>query len=159
MKFFTSILTCLIMSIGFAHGQDIADSSKVEMAVFPGGTEALYAYVSKNLVYPALAVENNISGKVMVEFNINQDGYVEDIRTIGPLHGFGLEEAAINVVKTMPRWEPAQMAGKPVKVRFRLPINFSLPEVPDKKRKTKKSTHAPPPPPEMREELKRNRND
>lgn len=163
MRWIGCILFFFLLNLAgsFAQGSGSSDSMLEQRAQFPGGDEALYLYISKNLVYPALAVENNVSGKVIVEFIINKDGYVEDIRTISPKLGFGLEEAAINVVKTMPKWEPAYLSGKPVKIKYRLPINFSLPEVPDKKRKIKKSTHPPPPPPPpvMREELKRNRND
>lgn len=164
MKMLAAIWLMLCLSMQSAHAQEMDSlpdaiiSKTNSSAQFPGGTEALYQYVAQNLRYPDLAVQNNISGKIIVEFVITKVGTVDDIQTFGKPKGFGLEEAAIQVVRTMPKWEPGKMDGKPVNIKYRLPINFSLPEVPDKKRKQTKSTHYPPPP-EMRKELKRNPND
>jgi len=163
MRILTAIGLMLFLSIQSAQSQDIDSvsdsmiSNNNSTAEFPGGTEALYQYVAQNLRYPDLAVQNNISGKVIVEFVITKDGTVDNIQTFGKPLGFGLEEAAMQVVRTMPKWEPGKIDGKSVKIKYRLPINYSLTEVPDKKSKQTKSTH--PPPPEMRKELKRNPND
>lgn len=166
MRFGFGIGLLLIFAFSTVQGQ-VADSINSDReivefitvetkAVFPGGEAAMINYISQNLNYPSLAVENNISGKIILEFIINKDGSVSDVRSIGKTLGYGLEEEAIRVVQNMPDWKPATMKGEPVRMRFRLPINFSLPEVPDKKNK---KTHPPPPPPEMRKELKRNPND
>ena len=94
---------------------------------FMGGNDAMMKFISKYLVYPESARENNKQGKVVVKFIVNEDGSISDITTINnPAIGFGLEEAAMNVVRKMPKWKPGRQNGKPVKVYFTLPISFKL---------------------------------
>jgi protein TonB len=84
-------------------------------------------FIHDYLVYPNNARENNKQGKVVVKFIVNEDGSISDITTINnPAIGFGLEEAAMNVVRKMPKWKPGRQNGKPVKVYFTLPISFKL---------------------------------
>jgi periplasmic protein TonB len=96
-----------------------------EMPEFPGGLEALLNYVGKTLKYPADAQINNIQGKVILKFVVNTDGSVdriEIIRGIDPL----LDNEAIRVVKTLPKFRPGKQDGVPVPVWFLLPINFKI---------------------------------
>jgi len=97
-------------------------------ASFPGGIEALSAYIIQNIHYPVEARENKIQGRVFVSFVIDTDGFVTDVTNAVPSNfiGYGLEEEAIRVVQTMPAWTPGMQNGKLVKVRFTLPINFTL---------------------------------
>ena len=92
---------------------------------FPGGTAALYKFISENLKYPVEAQENGLSGKVLLRFVINQKGEVENVevtRGIDP----SLDREAIRVVQSLPKWNPGTQRGRPVKVWFAMPISFKL---------------------------------
>ena len=92
---------------------------------FVGGTQAMYAWLGKNIKYPAAASRANISGKVFVSFTVNTDGSITDVQTLKGL-GFGTDEEAVRVVKSMPRWKPGKQSGRSVRVKFNLPISFQL---------------------------------
>ena len=95
------------------------------MPSFPGGTAALYKIISENVKYPQTAKDNGVTGKVIVRFVINQKGMVENAyvyRGIDPL----LDQEAIRVIESLPRWNPGTQRGKPVKLWFTMPINFQL---------------------------------
>jgi periplasmic protein TonB len=96
-----------------------------EQPEFPGGEEALIQFISKNLIYPALAKEMNIVGKVFVQFEIEKDGSVTNVVCKKGIGG-GCDEEAVRVVKTMPKWKPGKQNGRPVKVKFILPIKFEI---------------------------------
>ena len=95
---------------------------------FPGGEEALAKYLSKNIRYPRVAQENGISGTVFVQFVVDSEGTIKDVKTVGAAKGGGLEEEAVRVVKTMPKWKPGKQNGRQVSVQFNLPIRFTLQE-------------------------------
>jgi len=95
---------------------------------FPGGEEALNKYLNKNIRYPRVAQENGISGTVFVQFVVDSDGNIKDVKTVGAAKGGGLEEEAIRVVKSMPKWKPGKQNGRQVSVQFNLPIRFTLQE-------------------------------
>ncbi|OUU01468.1 MAG: hypothetical protein CBB99_03730 [Bacteroidetes bacterium TMED39] len=98
-----------------------------EKASFPGGDAARNRYLAENLEYPPMANENEIQGRVMVQFVVWKDGSIRDVQILGKRRfGFGLEEEAMRVVKAMPRWTPAKQRDKAVPMRFRLPILFQL---------------------------------
>ena len=90
-----------------------------------GGMAALSNYLGKNLRYPAPAQRANISGKVFVSFVVNTDGTIQDVTVLKGL-GFGTDEEAVRVVKGMPKWKPGKQSGRPVRVKFNLPIAFTL---------------------------------
>jgi protein TonB len=92
---------------------------------FSGGMAALGQYLQKNLRYPAAAQRANISGRVFVSFVVNTDGSIQDVQVLKGL-GFGTDEEAKRVVQAMPKWRPGKQSGRPVRVKFNLPINFTL---------------------------------
>ena len=92
---------------------------------FPGGDSALYMYLCMNLSYPDAARENKIEGKVVVLFVVEKDGSVSNVRVLRDIGG-GCGEAAVEVVKNMPRWEPGRQAGKAIRTQFSLPLKFEL---------------------------------
>ncbi len=109
---------------GKNNNEEILISAEV-MPEFPGGQRALIDFLSKNVKYPLLARENGITGKVFVSFVIDETGNilnVELIRGVDP----SLDKEAIRVVASMPRWQPGMQAGKWVKVKYSVPINFQL---------------------------------
>lgn len=93
---------------------------------FKGGAPAMYSFLVQNTRYPADAARSNIQGKVMVSFVVTVTGEVEEVKTNSEL-GYGLEEAAINVVREMSgKWKPGTHRGLPARVRFTVPVNFAL---------------------------------
>jgi len=95
------------------------------MPVFPDGTEGLKKFIQSNVVYPPEARENNIQEKIYVKFMINKRGKVKNISTTKGQNQI-LIDAAIKVIKKMPKWKPGEHKGKKVNVWFQLPINYKL---------------------------------
>lgn len=98
-----------------------------EQAEFPGGLDSMYAYIQKNLKYPEKAKAEGIEGRVFVQFVIEKDGSISNI-LIKRAIGGGCEEAAVEMIKNMPKWKPGKQKGKPVRFQFTLPIKFELPK-------------------------------
>lgn len=112
--------------LGGTKEPEILEASSVGvMAEFPGGIEAMYEYIGKNLNYPSFARENAKEGKVVLSFVIGADGGVQ-LSDVERGIGFGCDEEALRVVNQMPKWTPALQHGKPVAVRLILPIVFKL---------------------------------
>jgi protein TonB len=96
-----------------------------EMPEFPGGELALRTFLGKAVVYPRVAQENGIQGKVFVTFVVNKDGSVSNAkitRGVDP----SLDAEALRVVSTLPKWKPGKQRGFPVRVSFTVPISFKL---------------------------------
>ena len=94
---------------------------------FMGGMDALLKFLQKNLRYPTPAVNANVGGKVFMQFVVGQDGSITKVDVLKGI-GFGCDEEAQRVVKLMPRWSPGKQSGRPVAVRYTLPISFQLSE-------------------------------
>ncbi len=92
---------------------------------FPGGMSALMKFLSDNIKYPVIAQENGIQGRVITTFVVERDGSITDINVVRGQDP-SLDKEAVRVIKTMPRWKPGQQRGKPVRVRFTLPVQFRL---------------------------------
>src|SRR6185312_6272502 len=93
---------------------------------FPGGMQALLTYVAKNTKYPQNAVKNKIEGKVIVNFIIEKDGSVTNVK---PYRGVSpdLDKEALRVISSLPKWKPGAQHGKPVRTAYTMPIAFQLP--------------------------------
>ncbi|NOT37656.1 MAG: TonB family protein [Saprospiraceae bacterium] len=96
-----------------------------QMPEFPDGTAAMYKYIQENLKYPAIARENDIQGRVIVQFVVNKNGEISKVSVARGIGG-GCDEEAIRVVRSMPRWKAGKHNGNPVPVNFTLPIQFKL---------------------------------
>ena len=96
-----------------------------EMPEFPGGNDALFAYVGKELKYPEQAIEDGIEGAVVVTFVVEADGKITGVKVIRGIGG-GCDEEAVRVVRGMPNWKPGKMGGKAVRVKYNLPIRYKL---------------------------------
>lgn len=92
---------------------------------FPGGDAACLKWISDNLKYPAVAQEQNIQGRVMASFVVNRDGSVVDIQIVRSPDP-SLSKEAERVLKLMPKWKPGKQRGKPVRVKYSLPVTFRL---------------------------------
>ena len=96
-----------------------------DMPMFPGGESALLSYIGKSVKYPVIAQENGIQGRVIVSFVVEKDGSVADatvVRGVDP----SLDKEALRVVNAMPKWTPGKQRGKPVRVKYTLPVTFRL---------------------------------
>ena len=123
------------------HGIDIADleqhkviAEDVENKVFdvveqqpqfPGGMSELMKFLSDNIVYPQIALESGLQGRVIVQFVVNKNGEIVNIQVVKGVDPF-LDKEAVRVINTMPKWIPGKQNGQAVNVKFTLPVNFKL---------------------------------
>jgi periplasmic protein TonB len=96
-----------------------------ETAAPIGGMSAFYEFVNKKIKYPAQAKRMGIEGKVFVEFVIEKDGSITDVKAIKGIGG-GCDQEAERVLQAAPKWKPGKQRGKPVRQKMVLPINFKL---------------------------------
>jgi len=96
-----------------------------ETPQFPGGDTELYKFLAESIKYPEEAKELGIQGRVFVNFVVETDGGVSNVKVLRGIGG-GCDEEAIRVVKSMPRWTPGKQRGIPVRVSYNLPIKFTL---------------------------------
>ena len=96
-----------------------------EQPEFPGGDVARITYFANNIRYPAAARERGIQGIVYVGFVVEPDGSVSQVEVLRGIGG-GCDEEALRVVKNMPLWKPGKQRNIPVRVRFTLPVRFTL---------------------------------
>jgi protein TonB len=96
-----------------------------QMPEFPGGMDKLMEYLSKNIKYPSIAQENNIQGRVIVEFVVNKDGSIVEPKVMRSVDT-SLDNEAMRVIKSMPKWNPGKQRGKAVRVRYTVPVLFRL---------------------------------
>ncbi len=95
------------------------------MPEFPGGVKALQDFIAKHLNYPVFEAENGIEGKVVVQFVVEKDGSIGDVRIVRGMTK-GLDMEAIRVCMKLPNFKPALQRGKPCRVWFTLPVSFVL---------------------------------
>jgi len=96
-----------------------------EYPEFPGGEKALYEYIKNNIRYPEVARTSGITGTVYVQFVVEKDGSISDVKVLRGIGG-GCDEEAVRVVKSMPKWKPGKQRGQPVRVYYTLPIDFKI---------------------------------
>ncbi|MCQ2131882.1 MAG: energy transducer TonB [Bacteroidaceae bacterium] len=106
-------------------GEDEIFQVVEQMPQFPGGDAALMQYLSKNIKYPASAQENNIQGRAIIEFVVNKDGSIVDPKVVKSLDK-ACDQEAMRVIKAMPKWKPGMQRGKPVRVKYTVPVAFRL---------------------------------
>lgn len=102
-------------------------------AVFPGGEGKLLEWISQHIIYPQNAADAHITGRVVVQLQILEDGSIGDVRIVRSVCD-DLDKEALRVVGTLPKFTPAKMDGKPIKCWYTLPIKFKLDD--DDSRKT-----------------------
>jgi protein TonB len=114
--------------VDFSNGEEVLDEEIFfvveDMPSFMGkGQEGFREWIARNLKYPEAAAKKGIGGRVYVQFAVNSKGEVVDavvIKGVDP----ALDQEAIRVIMSSPKWEPGRQRGKPVKVQFTFPINF-----------------------------------
>ena len=124
------LLILLIPMIGF--GQDSAKSFDDEffmvvenMPEFPGGDLGLMKYIKKNVNYPKIAKEYNITGKVYISFIVDKTGSVTNVKVVRGVDK-NLDAEAVRVIKSLPKYKPGKQRGKAVRVMLTVPVNFTL---------------------------------
>lgn len=106
--------------------EKVYSSADVEqMPQFPGGDAALYSFIQSHLNYPAMAIENGISGRVTVRFKVDKHGKVSNV-SVARGKDPDLDKEAVRVVKMLPDFIPAKMNGQAVAVWYNLPVKFQL---------------------------------
>lgn len=96
-----------------------------QMPTFPGGPNALFEYLSKNIKYPAIAEENGVQGRVIVTFVVERDGSITDVKVAKSVDP-ALDKEAQRVVRSMPHWIPGKQNGSAVRVKYTVPVTFRL---------------------------------
>ncbi|MBQ8191894.1 MAG: TonB family protein, partial [Bacteroidaceae bacterium] len=96
-----------------------------QMPQFPGGMKALMEYLNKSIIYPAEAEKKGEEGRAIVAFIVDRDGSITNTsirKSVSP----SLDKEALRVVNAMPKWQSGMLKGKPVRVKFFVPIVFRL---------------------------------
>ena len=96
------------------------------MPEFPGGQQAMMRYIGENIKYPVIAQENGIQGRVICQFVVEKDGKLSNIHVERSSGDASLDKEAIRVINSMPKWKPGKQRGKPVRVKYTIPVNFRL---------------------------------
>ncbi len=96
-----------------------------DMPEFPGGSEALYSFLGKEIQYPEVARNNGITGTVLVEFVVERDGRVSNAKVKVPLYP-DCDKEAVRGIMAMPKWKPGKNMGKPVRCFFQVPVTFRM---------------------------------
>ena len=87
--------------------------------------EKMIRFIAKNIKYPPIAKENNITGKVYISFVVSKTGKVTNVEVVRSVDKY-LDAEAVRVIKLMPNFKPGKQRGKPVNVKYNIPINFTL---------------------------------
>lgn len=93
-------------------------------ALFPGGSDSLKSFIRKNLCYPS-EEWGCVEGSVIVRFIVEKDGSISDVKVIRSIEPL-VDDEAVRVVRSMPKWIPAEKDGKAVRSRFMLPVKWGL---------------------------------
>jgi TonB family protein len=116
----------------FKHGVSWANGSKVEYTKprvqpeFKGGIREFYKFLAMNIRYPINAAKSGVGGRVMLSFVVCEDGTMCEYKVENRV-GYGLDEEALRVVKLMNgKWEPGELRGQKVKVKYNVPVNFQI---------------------------------
>ncbi len=96
-----------------------------QMPRFPGGEAELMKYLSTHINYPTMAMENNVQGRVVVQFVVTKTGKIGEVKVVRSVDR-DLDKEAVRVCKTLPDFIPGKMNGQPVNVWYTLPVSFKL---------------------------------
>lgn len=101
---------------------DFAD----EMPSFQGGYSAMLEFIEKNMKYPQPALEYNLQGRIFVSFVVEPDGSLTGVNVVRGVMAGTLEDEAVRIVKSMPKWNPGKINGQPVRTNYEIPVTFAL---------------------------------
>lgn len=121
-----SYITCFSVVIDDTPSEKEPFIIVEDMPIFPGGNDEMFKFIDKQLIYPSSAMKNKIEGMVVCNFIVEIDGSISDITVVRSISD-ELDKEAIRIIKSFPKWIPGKQGGKAVKVKFTLPIKFTLP--------------------------------
>lgn len=130
-QFMLTMLLMLMATVAMAqHNRGNAGKDKVfdvveEMPQFPGGQVELFNFLSDNVKYPADAEKKKIEGRVIATFVVDKDGSITDAEIVRSVYP-SLDAEALRVINAMPKWIPGKQSGKTVRVKYTVPLTFSL---------------------------------
>ncbi len=127
-KFVEAYMADPDMLAALKKGSLVMGSSKPEpesSPLFPGGGQAMYKWLAENLHYPVTAAERKIQGRVVVGFEIDNSGNVQNVTILRGLDR-DLDNEALSLIRSMPRWIPGKYKGQSVTTKHNIPINFRL---------------------------------
>jgi protein TonB len=117
---------------GSGNREEVVEEEEIPFTIveekpkFMNGDENTFTkWVFERLIYPELAKENGVQGRVSVSFLVNTDGTVSDVKVLRGVDA-SLDKEAIRVISSSPKWQPGRQRGKPVKVRYVFPVIFQL---------------------------------
>ena len=121
------------MAQHFDEGEEVIEQSESDkvfevaekMPSFPGGQDALFDFIEKNIKYPKGAEDYGIQGRVILTFIVKKDGSLSDVRVAKSVDP-ALDKEAVRLVKSMPKWSPGKEKGQFVNVKFTVPVTFRL---------------------------------
>lgn len=96
-----------------------------QMPEFPGGMDKLLQFINDNMKYPTKAQTEGMQGKVIVQFIIDEDGYIIEPNIVRSVES-SLDNEALRLIKMLPQWKPGTLKGKAVKVKYTVPVAFKL---------------------------------
>ena len=114
-----------IKTVAFGSTEEKAFDVVEQMPEYPGGAKALLDYLNKNVCYPQQAFDAGIEGRVIVTFVVGKDGSVRSAKVVKSVDP-ALDNEALRVINAMPNWTPGRQNGKPVAVKYTVPISFHL---------------------------------
>jgi periplasmic protein TonB len=92
---------------------------------FPGGINAMYAFLARNIRYPVQAARNKVEGKVITSFVVGKDGKIRNVTVETGVEN-SVDQEAVRVIRAMPKWKPGEREGQKVDVYYKMPINFQV---------------------------------
>lgn len=110
-----------------------------QMPEFPGGMDKLLQFINDNMKYPTKAQTEGIQGRGLVQFIVDENGYIIEpniVRSIEP----SLDKEALRIIKMLPQWKPGILKGKAVKVKYTVPVTFKLNKIKEEIPQTSQST-------------------
>ena len=102
-----------------------------QMPQFPGGEAGLMRYLQSNINYPANAAKNNIGGRVILQFVVEKDGSIGEVKVVRSIDP-EIDAEAVRVIKLLPNFIPGRQDGEPVAVWYTIPVSFKLQSEPSK---------------------------
>ena len=98
----------------------------LEMPEFPGGLPAMYKFMGDNIKYPTMSAEDGSQGQAYVNFTIEKNGKITDVKILGGSADKRCKKEAARVIESMPEWKPGEQGGKRVRVSYTIPVRFVL---------------------------------
>ena len=105
--------------------------SSEQLPEFPGGQKVMFQYISDNVIYPFSARSNGIHGRAVCQFVVNKSGDLADIVVVKSSGDNSLDQEAVRVLMSMPKWTPGRSNGEIVRVKYTVPVTFKINEIPE----------------------------